>query len=85
MFIFSLNKVFKTERIVVGIILQNVDYQYPVGSPTEATKGIPIYALVGIDFQQREELNIYGSKELETYFREALNKTGKNTCKVDGK
>ena len=56
------------------------DYQYPVGTATEATKGWElIYAKGGIDFISREDLNIYRPKELESYFIETLNKKGENT------
>ena len=46
------------------------DYQIPVGIPTEATRGggVLIYAKEGIDFIPREDLIIYKTKELESYF-----------------
>ena len=38
------------------------DYQYPVGTATEVTKGgVLIYAKEGIDFIPRKDLNIYDS------------------------
>ncbi len=44
--------------------------QDPVGTPTEATKGVVlIYAKNGIDFKP---------KELESFFIETTNTTGKN-------
>ena len=56
------------------------DYQFPVGTPTEASKGgVLIYAKEGINFKPREDLNIYKSKELESYFIEAINEKGKST------
>ena len=55
-------------------------YQAPVGTPTEAAKGgVLIYAKVGIDFIPREDLNIYKTKELESYFIESINAKGKNS------
>ena len=55
-------------------------YQFPVGTPTEASKGgVLIYVKEGIDFMPREDLNMYKAKELESYFIEAINKKGKNT------
>ena len=55
-------------------------YQKPVGTPTEAGKGgVLIYVKEGIDYQPREDLNIYKSKELESYFIETVNNPcGKN-------
>lgn len=54
-------------------------YQDPVGTPTEAGKGgVLIYIKQGIDYKPREELNIYKSKELESYFIETINSSGKN-------
>ena len=56
-----------------------VDYQTPVGTPTEATKGgVLIYVKNGINFKPREDLNMYKSKELESYFIEAINDQGEN-------
>ena len=52
------------------------DYQFPIGTPTGASKGgggVLIYAKEGIDFIPREYLNIYRSKELESYFIEVAN------------
>ena len=47
-------------------------YQDPTGTPTEAEKGgVLIYIKEGIDFKPREDLNIYRSKELESFFIEA--------------
>ena len=55
------------------------EYQYPVGTPTEASKGgVLIYVKEGIDFKPREDLVMYKSKELESYFIEAINDKGKN-------
>ena len=43
------------------------DYQYPIGTPTEATKGgVLIYVKEGNHFNPREDLNIYKQKELES-------------------
>ena len=59
----------------------NIDgYQDPIGIPTEASKGgVIIYIKNGIDFFQRNDLNIYKSKELESIFIEICNPKGKNT------
>ena len=55
------------------------DYQNPVGTPTEASKGgVLIYVKEGIDFKPREDLHIYKPKELESHFIEAINEKGKN-------
>ena len=63
----------KTNIIIDG-------YQVPVGTPTEASEGgVLIYVKEGIDFKPREDLNIYKTKELESYFFEVINKKGKNT------
>ena len=41
------------------------DYQPPVGTPAEASKGgVLIYVKKGIDYIPREDLNIYKPKEL---------------------
>ena len=54
-------------------------YQFPVGTPTEATKGgVSMYVKIGIDYKPREDLIIYKTKELESYFIETINKKGKN-------
>ena len=54
-------------------------YKEPVGMPTEAEKGgVLIYAQENINFIPREDLNIQKSKELESYFIEAINTNGKN-------
>ena len=48
-------------------------YQPPVGTPTEAEKGgVLIYAKIGINCKPRTDLNIYKSKELESYFLEVI-------------
>ena len=55
-------------------------YQYPVGTPSEASKGgVLIYSKEGIDFRPRDDLTIYKSKELESYFIESITHKGKNT------
>ena len=47
------------------------NYQYPVGTPTEATKGgVLIYVKKGINFEPRDDLKIYKRKELESFFIE---------------
>ena len=54
-------------------------YQDPVGMPTEAQKGgVCIYSKIGIDWKPRNDLNMHKSKELESYFIEAINGNGKN-------
>ena len=48
--------------------------------PTEATKGgVLIYVKEGINYRPREDLNMHRSKELESYFVEAINDKGKNS------
>ena len=55
-------------------------YQSPVGTPTESSKGgVLIYVKEGIDFKPREDLNIYKTKDLESYFLETINEKGRNT------
>ena len=48
----------------------NIDgYQSPVGTPTESMKGgVLIYVKNGIHFKPRNDLIIYKSKELESFF-----------------
>ena len=56
------------------------DYQPPVGTPTEASKGgVLIYVKKGTDYIPREDLNRYKLEELESYFIEVINTKGKNT------
>ena len=59
----------------------NIDgYQDPIGIPTEASKGgVLIYIRNGIDFFQRNDLNMYKTKELESIFIEIYNPKGKIT------
>ena len=48
--------------------------------PTEASKGrVLMYVKEGIDTIPREDLNMHKSKELESYFVEAINEKGKNS------
>ena len=48
--------------------------------PTEAQKGgVCIYTKVGIDWKPRNDLNIYKSKELESFFIEVINSSSKNS------
>ena len=55
-------------------------YHSPVGTPTESSKGgVLIYVKEGIDFKPREDLNIYKTKDLESYFLETINEKGRNT------
>jgi len=60
----------------------NIDilgFQPPVGTPTEATKGgVLIYVKKGINFKPRIDLNLYKSKELESYFIEIVNQKQSN-------
>ena len=53
----------------------NIDgYQSPVGTPTDSTKGgVLIYVKNGINFKPRNDLIIYKSKELESFFIEINN------------
>ena len=54
-------------------------YQTPVGTPTESTKGgVLIYVREGIHFKPRNDLQIYKSKELESFFIEICNKNETN-------
>ena len=56
------------------------NYQYPVGTPTVASKGgVLIYAKEGIIVEPREDLMIYKEKELESYFLEVVNEKQKNS------
>ena len=55
-------------------------YQTPVGVPTEASKGgVLVYVKNGLTFCQRDDLNMYKPKELESTFIEILDSRGKNT------
>ena len=58
----------------------NIDgYQSPVGTSTESTKGgVLIYVKNNINFKPRNDLNIYKSKELESFFIEIKNPKEKN-------
>ena len=48
--------------------------------PTEASKGgVLIYVKEGIGTIPREDLNMHKSKELESYFIEAINEKGNNS------
>ena len=73
-----------TETKIIKDIEPKIDislsgYQDPVGTPTEATKGgVLIYAKKGIDFKPRKDLCIYQPKELESFFIETTNTSGKN-------
>jgi hypothetical protein len=54
-------------------------YQSPIGTPTESTKGgVLIYVRLGINFKPRKDLNLYKSKELESFFIEIINKKESN-------
>ena len=59
----------------------NIDgYQSPVGTPTVSTKGgVLIYVKNGINFKPRNDLLIYKSKELESFFIEIINPKETNT------
>ena len=59
----------------------NIDgYQEPIGISTEASKGgVLMYIKNGIDIVQKNDLNMYKSKELESIFIEIVNPKGKNT------
>ena len=65
------------------VVKVNIDidgYQSPVGTPTESSKGgVLIYVKNDINFFPRPDLDIYKSRELESYFIEVLNPKGKNT------
>ena len=51
-----------------------------MGTPTEATKGgVLIYIKEGINYKPRPDLNIYKTKELESYFIEVVNSSGSNS------
>ena len=64
-------KIIKNIEPLVDITIDG--YQYPVWTPTEATKGgVLIYVKEGIEFKPREDLNIYKPKELESYFLETI-------------
>ena len=55
-------------------------YQSPVGTSTESTKGgVLIYIKNGINFKPRDDLIIYKSKELESFFVEIINPKETNT------
>ena len=71
------SKLIKNIPPTVDILIPN--YQNPVGTPTEATKGgVLIYVRNGIHFRPKVSLNIYKSKELESFFIEIINCKGKN-------
>ena len=73
----SESKILKDCEPKVDITLDK--YQYPVGTPSEASKGgVLIYAKEGINFKPREDLTIYKKKELESYFIEVINDKQKN-------
>ena len=56
------------------------NYQDPIGTPTEASKGgVLIYAKEGISIEPREDLLIYKEKELESCFVEVRNEKHKNS------
>ena len=65
----------------------NIDgYQSPVGSPTESTKGgVLIYVKNGINFKPRNDLIIFKSKELESFFIEINNPKETNSVIVSFK
>ena len=72
----SENKIRKNIEPKTDISIEG--YQFPVGTPTEATKGgVSMYVKIGIDYKPREDLIIYKTKELESYFIETINKKGK--------
>ena len=74
----TVSKIRKNSEPKIDITID--DYQIPVGTPTEATKwGAMIYAKEGIDFILREDLIIYKTKELESYFIEVIDTKRKNT------
>ena len=55
------------------------NYQNPVGTSTEASKGgVLIYAKQGINFKPREDLTLYKPKELESFFVEVIIEKQKN-------
>ena len=55
------------------------NYQTPIGTPTEATKGgVLIYVKNGINFEPRDDLTIYKKKELESYFIEVIDDKSSN-------
>ncbi len=60
----------------------NIDlpgYQPPEGTPTEANKGgVLIYVKQGINYKPRPDLNIYKSRELESFFIEVIDDNGPN-------
>ena len=67
----SESKIIKNCEPKIDINIKN--YQDPIGTPTQSTKGgVLIYVREGIDFEPREDLNIYKEKELESYFVEVI-------------
>ena len=71
-------KLIKNKDPTVDLTIEG--YQDPVGMPTEAQKGgVCIYTKVGIDWKPRNDLNIYKSKELESFFIEVINSSSKNS------
>ena len=74
----SESKIQKDRPPLVDIKLDG--YQSPVGTPTEATKGgVLIYVKEGINYKPRPDLNIYRSRELESYFLEVVNQNSANS------
>ena len=74
----SESKVRKNCEPQVDIIIPG--YQYPVGTPTESTKGgVLIYVSNGINFKPREDLTIFKEKELESYFIEVIHERSTNS------
>ena len=72
------SKLKKNSEPKIDIKIPN--YQCPIGTPTEATKGgVLIYAKVGINVEPRDDLTIYKEKELESYFIEVINEKCKNS------
>ena len=59
----------------------NIDgYQQPIGMPTESSKrGFLMYIKKGINFYQRNDLDVHKSKKMEPIFVEVLNPKGNNT------
>ena len=73
----SESKILKDRPPISDISIEG--YQTPVGTPTEATKGgVLMYIKEGINYKPRPDLNIYKSKELESYFVEVVNSSGSN-------
>ena len=67
----SESKIQKGIEPVIDITLN--DYHKPIGTPTEATKGgVLLYISKDINFKPRNDLNIYESKKLESFFVEII-------------